>query len=53
MHGINKKLRRRFRTASLGEWAVMTYGALLLVQIVLVFILLVLFAWNPPAGFGD
>jgi len=50
---INKAHWRRLTLATLGEWAIMTYGALLLIQIVVVFILLVFFAVCPPAGFGD
>jgi hypothetical protein len=50
---MSKAARRRLKLATLGEWAIMTYGALLLIQIVLAFILLVLFAWAPPAGFND
>lgn len=52
MRPFNKEPSRRLKLATLGEWAILTYGALLLVQVVLAFILLVLFAWTPPVGFG-
>lgn len=53
MPGINKAHGRRLKLATLGEWAIMSYGALLLIQFVVVFILLVLFALNPPSNFSD
>jgi hypothetical protein len=53
MRPVNKEPARRLKLATLGEWALVTYGALLLIQIVLAFILLVLFTLTPPAGFGD
>ncbi len=53
MPGISKAQRRRLKLATLCEWAIISYGALLLIQIVLALILLVLFAWTPPHNFGD
>jgi len=53
MPGINRAQGRRLKLATLGEWAIMSYGALLLIQIVVVIILLVFFAASPPTGFGD
>jgi hypothetical protein len=50
---MSKERARRLKLATLGEWAILTYGALLLMQIVLAFILLVLFALTAPARFGD
>ncbi|HVG34080.1 MAG TPA: hypothetical protein VM911_13410 [Pyrinomonadaceae bacterium] len=44
MPGINKAHWRRLKLVALFEWAIMSYGVLLLIQIMRVFILLVLFA---------
>lgn len=53
MPGIKKAHRRRLKLATLCEWAIMSYGALLLIQIVVGFILLLFFAARPPTSFGD
>lgn len=50
---MSKERLHGLSLATLGEWALFTYGALLLVQIALAFILLVLFVWTFPTTLTD
>jgi fatty acid desaturase len=46
----SRERSRHLSFATLCEWALIAYGALLLIQIVLAFLLLVMFVWVSPAN---
>lgn len=50
---INSESSRPLSFATLCEWALIAYGALLLFQVVLAFILSVLFVWTFSAALPD
>jgi hypothetical protein len=49
MRRMNRERYSPLSLATLCEWALIAYGALLLAQIVLAFVLSILFVWTSPA----
>ena len=53
MRRMSSERYGRLSLATLCEWALIAYGALLLAQIVLAFVLSILFVWTSHAALTD